>query len=107
MRTKIILTSNDKTLIGKYSQNADNIYCLIDTTFEDITIDLPDCRNGNNFEFIFKNIGNNSARIQPATGQYIDTSLYYDISAWDELTLWSDLQMRWIIVNRNSVMILR
>lgn len=103
MRTKIILTPYDKILVGKYSQEAEHIYILLDTTLIGFTVYLPDCRNGNQFEFIFKNIGSNIARIQTITGQYIDNTLYHDVNPWDLVSLWSDLDKRWIMLDNNAV----
>lgn len=107
MRTKVTLTPYDKVLTGKYPNDTDTVYVLLDTSTGNFTVDLPDCKCNNQIEFRFKNIGNNTAIVQPATGQYIDNSLYFSISSWDSLTLWSDLAIRWLVMDKNAVLILR
>lgn len=102
MRTKVILTPYDKILSGKFPADAEHIYVLLDTTSGPFTVHLPDCRNTNQNEFIFKNIGTNKATIAPITGQYIDTSLLHVLNPWDLVSVWSDSVKRWILLDSNS-----
>lgn len=98
MKTKIILTPFDKVIVGKYATKVQHVYVLLDTSTSGFTIDLPDCTSGNQQEFIYKNIGTNSATLKPITGQYIDDAIIYPLSAWQTVRLWSDLNKRWLIV---------
>ena len=98
MITKITLTPYDKILSGKYSHESEGVIVLADSNTIGFTITLPDCTSGNQFNLVVKNIGPNTVRLQPITGQYIDASLYNDLTAWGFISLWSDLNKRWLII---------
>jgi hypothetical protein len=103
MRTKVILTLADHTLVGKYSNEHDHVHVILDSTTGPFTVTLPDCRSNIHTEIIFKNIGVNDVAIVPSTGQYIDNKLTHTIKQWDLVTVWPDLLNTWYLLDSNVV----
>jgi hypothetical protein len=100
-RQKIILTPSDNSLAGKISPDSEHVHILLDSKNAGFSVPLPSATGSMQKELIFKNIGSNSVRIQPITGEYIDYSLYHDLAYLDLVDLWPDGEKTWWMLDNN------
>jgi hypothetical protein len=107
MQKTINLSIYDKTLLGKYQEDAEHLLVVLDTSaLLAYDVYLPDLTLPANKEFMFKNlpfgtVGAN-VTIHTINGQLIDGRDYsHVITPFDFVAFRTDLKRTWILMDVN------
>lgn len=105
-RSRIYLTTADSVLANKYAQSAKHVHVFCDSTDGAFTVMLPDLRDAQDKEFVFKNFGPNTVTVQAASGQYIDypAQRSHTLQSLDSAGFVSDMKTRWALNDINSLL---
>jgi hypothetical protein len=107
MQKSITLTCFDKQLLGKYQEDAEHLFIVLDTSaLIPFTVYLPDLKLPANKEFQFKNLPFGTAgaivTISTINGQLIDGRDYtHAVNPFDFLAFRTDLRRTWVLMDVN------
>jgi hypothetical protein len=89
------LNPSNTAVAGTFPEDADHVFFLCDTSSADFAVVLPDCRAGNQHQFIFKNTGSGKVTVNATPGQWLDATTSHVLNQFESVTFFSDLKSHW------------